>query len=79
MPKPDVYILTCVANWLWNGVNRGTIRIKLLHTITDFCIVYRPQALHAVASAQPGLPLGLSRAACFRAQEGAAQRMFWAC
>lgn len=42
MPTPDPHLLTCFTNWLWNGVNRGNIKIRLPHTITDFCIVQVP-------------------------------------
>lgn len=48
------------------------------HILSLTFALCKSQVLHGVASAQPGLPLGLSRASCFRAQEGAAKwSKFW--
>ena len=59
---------------------RNVVAWKLDYHVLSLTFALRgSQILHGAASAQPGLPLGLSRASCFRAQEGAAKLSgkFW--
>ena len=69
--------------WLASQIGCGmvwtVVTSKLdYHILSLTFALCRSQVLHGVASAQPGLPLGLSRASCFRAQEGAAKwSKFW--